>query len=236
MSGHNLQNLEKVATQLDQLLNHVIFIGGSVLELYASDPSAPALRPSREIDCLLNIETAAEFHIWQQTLEARGFKKAQADSGHTSHQIWRFEDITLTFTYPNFSEKNSFNRWYQDGIFHAIPYRLPSGKMIRIFTPPYVIASKIEAFLNRGNQDFRLSEDFEDIVFLLDNRPQIKSEVLSAYYEVRNYIRLHFDRFLASGDLEEGLAFVLPFGSGTSRSKKIIGFMEEFAQFEPSYL
>lgn len=205
-----------------------------MLELYASDPSAPELRPSREIDCLLNIETAGEFLAWEHALEARGFRKV-ARNDPSANQAWRYEDVTLTFTYPNFGAKSSFNRWYQDGIFHSLPYKLPSGTMIRIFSPPYVIATKIEAFQNRGNQDFRLSEDFEDIVYLLDNRVELKEEVLSAYYEVRNYIRSHFDFFLASGDLEEGLAYVLPLGSGTARIRKILRFMEEFSRFEPSY-
>ena len=228
MPGYNIHKLEKVAVGLDGLLGRVIFIGGSVLELYATDTSAPEFRPSREIDCLLNIETAGEFLAWEQEIEARGFRKMPHEVPGQATQSWRFEDIRLTFTYPNFSGHSKFNRWYQDGIFHATPYRLSSGTMIRIFTPPYVIATKIEAFLHRGNQDFRLSEDFEDIVYLLDNRPQIKREVLSAYHEVRNYIRAHFDLFLASGDLEEGLAYVLPFGSGTSRIRRIIDLMREF--------
>lgn len=235
MPGYNLLRLEKVAAGLDNLLNHVIFIGGTVLELYATDASAPEIRSSREIDCLLNVETAGEFLAWETHLEAKGFRKIQQPQPERHIQHWRFEDIRMTFSFPDIATPSTFNRWYQEGIFHANTHMLPSGKTIRIFTPPYVIATKIEAFLHRGGNDFRLSEDFEDIVYLLDNRPEIRQEVCVAYYQVRDYIRTHFERFLASGDLEEGLAYVLPFGSGIGRIRKIIRFMEEFSRFEPSY-
>ncbi len=236
MSAYNLPRLEQVALGLDNLLNRVIFIGGTVLELYATDASAPEIRPTREIDCLLNIQTASEFLEWGRALETKGFRRIKVADEERHIQHWRYDDIRLTFSYPDVGAPSTFNRWYNDGIFHAVSHILPSGRIIRIFTPPYVIATKIEAFLHRGKYDFRLSEDFEDIVYLLDNRPEIKDEVFMAYYEVRNYIRSHFEYFLGSGDLEEGLAYVLPFGSGIGRIRKIIRFMEEFSRFEPSLI
>ena len=39
--------------------------------------------------------------------------------------------------------------------------------MVKIFQAVYFIASKLEAFNDRGNNDGRMSSDFEGIVFVL---------------------------------------------------------------------
>jgi len=41
-----------------------------------------------------------------------------------------------------------------------VPVRLPDGQEIRIFSLPYLIASKLEAFKDRGHDDFMGSSVF----------------------------------------------------------------------------
>lgn len=53
--------------------------------------------------------------------------------------------------------------------------RLDQECEIRILQPHYFLATKIEAFKNQGG-DGRMSSDFEDIIFVLNNRRAIWDE------------------------------------------------------------
>jgi hypothetical protein len=46
-----------------------------------------------------------------------------------------------------------------------------------VVTGPFFLATKIEAFYNRGKGDFMVSHDMEDMVTLLDGRPELAEEV-----------------------------------------------------------
>ncbi|MEO8762767.1 MAG: hypothetical protein ABI416_00675 [Ginsengibacter sp.] len=65
------------------------------------------------------------------------------------------------------------NRWYPKGYKNALEYRKDGNRVIKILSAPYFIATKLEAFKNRGKNDGRTSTDFEDIVFVLENRSSI---------------------------------------------------------------
>lgn len=45
------------------------------------------------------------------------------------------------------------NRWYPSGVKTAIEFTMDNVDPIRIFTAPYFIASKLEAFKTRGKSD-----------------------------------------------------------------------------------
>ncbi|MBU0674360.1 MAG: hypothetical protein KJ950_06930, partial [Proteobacteria bacterium] len=44
---------------------------------------------------------------------------------------------------------------------------------INLVTAPYFLAGKFAAFAGRGNGDYLMSHDMEDIVAVLDGRPEI---------------------------------------------------------------
>jgi hypothetical protein len=69
------------------------------------------------------------------------------------------------------------NVWYQKAIEHDFSVQLPDAKNIRIVSPPYFLITKLEAFRGRGNGDYTLSHDIEDIVAVLDGRPEILDEI-----------------------------------------------------------
>lgn len=72
------------------------------------------------------------------------------------------------------------NKWYADGFVDAVPQKISRRHQSNILTAPYFIAAKFEAFLNRGKGDGRISDDFEDIVFILENRAAVWSEMKSS--------------------------------------------------------
>ena len=79
---------------------------------------------------------------------------------------------------PDDAEALGFtNRWYRQALHSALPHRLRNEVTIRVVTPPYFIATKLEAYKGRGNGDPLLSHDIEDILTLFDGRPELVSEI-----------------------------------------------------------
>lgn len=73
---------------------------------------------------------------------------------------------------------------------------------VRVATTPYFIATKLEAFAGRGNGDYQASHDLEDIITVVDGRPELAEEVgtaaaaLKTYLEERIGALLETDAFL----------------------------------------
>ena len=73
---------------------------------------------------------------------------------------------------------NFKNKWYSEGYTNSEEVLLPGGKTVRIFSLAYFLASKIEAFLDRGKEDFLASADMEDIIAVLDGAENIENKIL----------------------------------------------------------
>ncbi|MEM7655965.1 MAG: nucleotidyl transferase AbiEii/AbiGii toxin family protein [Bacteroidota bacterium] len=232
MPTKHLELLQTVASGLSDLTRQTIFVGGAVLDLYITDLAAPEYRPTSDIDCMLHIPALLDMFQWEQLLSDRGFEKVGVAGQPSPH--WKYQGIPLTISPMQWQiELMGFqNRWYEEGVFHARPYSLSNGHSIRLFPPAYYVAAKIDAFQNRGKEDFRRSEDFQDLVFLIENRPELPSEIERAFHEVRTYIRTQFRRFLAYPELEEGLYYALPFGADEEHIDKIQNIMREIAAGE----
>ena len=64
------------------------------------------------------------------------------------------------------------NPWFSQGFTQREVLEI-SDQKIQILPLPYFIASKFSAHNSRGGKDPRTSHDFEDIVYVIDNRTDI---------------------------------------------------------------
>lgn len=78
------------------------------------------------------------------------------------------------------------NQWYAAAYTAAISVSLPSGKLIRVLPAPYFLATKFDAFRGRGNQDYLLSKDMEDIITILDGKPWMTSRRQTCWCTLEN--------------------------------------------------
>jgi hypothetical protein len=101
---------------------------------------------------------------------------------------WQYEGISIDVMPCDESVLGFSNGWYKPGIANSIRYQLPSGRQILIFSTPYLLASKIEAFIGRGGGNFYFSSDIEDIVALLDGRFSLFEEVQQGDDEVKAFL------------------------------------------------
>ena len=95
------------------------------------------------------------------------------------------------------------NYWYEEGFKNAINYKINEEITIKILSAPYFIATKLEAFKGRGNSDGRTSHDFEDIIFVLENRKSIWDELNHADHKLKEYLTLEFRTLFKNKNLFE---------------------------------
>ncbi len=72
--------------------------------------------------------------------------------------------------------------------------KLPSGTFISVFTLPYFIATKIEAYCNRGGNDIRFSHDIEDVIIVLDGQNDFR-KFDNIQGSVKKYLQSKFISF-----------------------------------------
>jgi len=102
------------------------------------------------------------------------------------------------------------NRWYPTAIDTAETFHI-AGHDVRVVTPSLFIATKLEAFHGRGGHDVFASHDLEDIIAVVDGRPEIVSDVTAASTDVRGYIGTEIQALLDDPDFIEALGgFLLP--------------------------
>ena len=77
---------------------------------------------------------------------------------------------------------------------------------VRLITPVYFIATKLEAFHGRGQDDVVMSHDLEDIVTVIDGRPEVGSEIKAADPDVRNFITSEISQLLANRVFTDSLS------------------------------
>jgi len=195
----NITRIRAVSNALGKLRDQVVFVGGATISLYA-DRIATEVRSTDDVDILLEIATRAKFVQIEEQLREMGFKNDTTAKFVGRYLLKGFvvDVMPLDEEILGFS-----NRWYKEGYRTAIEYSIDDQHPIKIFTAPYFVAAKLEAFNSRGRGDGRTSTDFEDIVFVLENRRAIWDEMKTADETVRSFLTIQFQTLRANRNIRE---------------------------------
>lgn len=223
----NIEMLEIVAEGLNYLLEDVVFVGGATVAIYATDPAAPQARPTNDVDLVFEIASRLEYSRLEEKLRSLKFTHDTSEGAPICR--WIFRGVTID-AMPTDPEILGFaNQWYRNALLKSTHSTLPSGRRIRILTLPYFLATKLEACRSRGMKDIRLSPDFEDIVFLLDNRHALSGEAASSDPTVAKFIQTAFNELLKNPLLPEAIEAALGFGSSETRTRRALSIMSGLA-------
>ena len=182
----NLAIVAQVAIALEELREKMVFIGGAVISLYTDDPASEEIRPTSDIDMTINL---ANYNEWAHMQERLAELKFYPDPEGYSICSYKYDKIAIDIMPAEDSSIGVSNIWYKPGFKYIQQIELPEGVNINILPSPYFLATKLEAFKDRGANDFYGSHDYEDIIYLLDNRTTIVEEILAADEDVRTYIK-----------------------------------------------
>lgn len=218
--------LETVARVLSQVRTTIVFTGGATIFLYLDEVAAPDIRPTDDVDCVVEITSRAEYYNFSNLLRTLGLQETKESGAPLCR--WQYEGISIDVMPCDESVLGFSNRWYKPGIANSIRYQLPSGRQILIFSTPYLLASKIEAFIGRGGGNFYFSSDIEDIVALLDGRFSLFEEVQQADYEVKAFLSEWFRAELANL-CEIAPAFLSSAAKNSGRTRLLLQRIERLA-------
>jgi hypothetical protein len=216
----SIELLELGAAVLGDLTDEVVFVGGATVTLWITDPAAPPPRPTQDVDVIVEVATRADYHAFEERLRGAEFR----DDGRVICR-WRHPATGLVLdAMPTDAELLGFeNRWQREAFPHAEEITLPSGTKIRAVSPPFMLATKLEAFLGRGEGDLLGSRDFTDIVALVDGREELEGDVAAAPEELRSYVVDTLHPLLEHPRLLDGVrGQLLPDAASQSRADEIV--------------
>jgi predicted nucleotidyltransferase len=199
----NLIRIKAVYQALKGLEQDYVFVGGATVSLYATNPGLAAeIRPTDDVDIVAELASYKGYAELDERLRHLGFS-----NDVTSGVICRYtiHGVIVDIMPTDPSIIGFSNRWYAEGFENAIQYVLDGQTTVQIFSLPYFVASKWEAFKGRGKNDYRTSKDFEDLVYVFENVDDFEDQIQRSPEHVISYLRSEFVDLINRDDFEEGL-------------------------------
>jgi len=202
----NIAVLLFVAEQLGSLRRQVVFVGGATVGLLITDPGAPAIRVTDDVDCIIEVSTLARYYELAAQLRELGF------TPDPEGPICRFRvahvKVDVMPTEPSIA--GFANSWAREAISRSSEQTL-GDLTIRVITAPYFIGTKLEAFRGRGQGDLFASHDIEDLIAVVDGRSSLVEEVESDASEgLKEYLATELAVLLENDRFAEIVAAHLP--------------------------
>ena len=215
MADPNIRLLKEAAKLLRPVLGELVFVGGCMTGLLISDEGAGDVRPTVDVDAITEITSYADYTVFSERLRKLGFTEDASEGAPTCR--WLNGETKLDVMPLNEAILGFSNRWYESAHRSAQDYELETDLHIRVVTPPYFCATKIEAFRGRGKGDYR-SSDLEDLVTVVDGRSELVKELQAAPEDVRSYVAEAIGQFLRTDEFTDALPGYL-LGDAASQSR-----------------
>ena len=186
MTNPNLEMLRIAIENLGELADEMVFVGGCTTGLLITDEGAAEVRATDDVDSIIEVTSYAQYNAFSEKLKKIHFREDTREGaptcrwvkGETVLDVMPLDEKVLGFT----------NIWYQPAIDEAEEHEILPGITIKVISPPYFCATKLEAFEGRGAGDYLASHDLEDIITVIDGRAEIVDEISRAPEDVREYI------------------------------------------------
>lgn len=186
MANPNMALLVAIAQAMGLVCDQLVFVGGCATGLLVDDAGLMDVRPTEDVDAIVEVASLAGYHRLTDQLMQRGFKQTMADNTPPFRWYWNRMQLDLV---PLDEKVLGFaNPWYRVGFEAALVAEVAQGLKLRHLSAPYFLATKFEAFKDRGQNDVYLSHDLEDILTVIEGRSTVASEVNAASADVRWHV------------------------------------------------
>lgn len=196
MADTNLEMLRLAATRLGNLVDELVFVGGCTTGLFITDAASATVRPTKDVDAIVEAVTYSRYIEFESRLQESGFSHDIREDAPICR--WIKEDTVLDAMPINGDILGFRNTWYAAAVETAEIRKLDREISIRAVTPTYFFATKLEAFNDRGKDDFLGSHDLEDLIAVVNGRAELPDEVQNAPNDVRRFIAENVRRLLAN--------------------------------------
>lgn len=217
----SLEVVASVAARLEHLLDEVVFVGGSAAAFLITDESIVAVRPTLDVDLIVEVMNLPAFFRFEKRLMKLGFVPDK-DGPRCRYRIDQIvvdvmpdDEFILGFT----------NRWYRTAIETAETHRVGDLR-IRVVSAPLFLATKLEAHYGRSPGDYLGSHDMEDLLAVTDGRPSIVADCFAAPGTVKAYLREQFAALLGDDEFLNVVPGFVEQSQAEERASVLIGRMQ----------
>lgn len=212
----NLRQLVLIAEVLGDLLPRVVFVGGCTTVLLVDEAAYSGVRQTEDVDVIVDLSTYLEYQAFSEALKKHGF--VEDVSGPICRWLYKDGGVTVKLDVMSADAKalGFTNRWYKEAMHSTTAHSLRHGLEVKVVSPVYFLATKFEAFKDRGQGDY-FSHDLEDIVFVLENRSDFIRELMDAPEDVKRYLSVQ-----AKSLMTEDFLNILPGLMTMSESPKTV--------------
>jgi predicted nucleotidyltransferase len=182
----NLAKVELIANALGALRDKLVFVGGCAAGLLMTDAAAIMARVTYDVDLVVEVTGLHAYHQMEAEIARLGFRRDASPDAPICR--WRYRDLEVDLMPTDPDVLGFANRWYPLAVSSAAKIDLPNGLAIRLILAPLFVATKFEAFADRGNEDLLGSHDMEDIINVVDGRPELTDEIRGGPNELPIYL------------------------------------------------
>lgn len=222
-----LQKMLELQEELDWLESPPIFVGGAALHCYLDDFARSQLRTTKDIDVILfQISSSMQWMDFESKL--RQLKWSPDMNGPMCRYISP-KGTLVDFLFSSSEVTGFSNRWYTKVVENPMFYNIHEHQLM-IAQPALYLATKIEAFLNRGQAEPFDSQDLEDIVALIDGCSELVASFREQDQELREWISHHLKSIQSHVWFEALCVGNLPRGGNEQmREQRFLGKWKEFS-------
>ena len=207
-----LAALKALSREMDSLGIPYVFTGGSIVGLLLDEPEATVMRPTDDVDIIVEILSHKEYSRFEEQLRALGFSHDIREGAPKCR--WTYRNLTVD-TMPVEGAFLGLNTvWFDHALSNPTKTEV-DGQILSVISATSFLATKLAAFSDRGERDFFGSHDIEDILTVIDGRKSIVEEIRNADLELRTYLVDTFRNFLKNPQFQEALPGHLPPDAGS---------------------
>ena len=158
MLSNNIEMINAVVDGLGELVEQVVFVGGTVTELNASDPAATDIRPTIDVDFIVKLLSRESYSEFETQLRARGFKHDISQDAPICR--WTYGSIKVDVMPTSVDILGFTSNWYEYGYSRRIKVNVSPARDIFILPAPIYLATKLSLKLMMIR-----TEDFGQVIF-----------------------------------------------------------------------
>jgi hypothetical protein len=211
----NKAKVELAATLLGDMVEEVVFVGGTAPAFLITDSGAPDVRPTQDVDVIVEVTYHGYSNIEKRLIEM-GFGP---DLTVAEPLVCRWVSAALVLDVMPTDDKilGFSNYWYKQAFGSPLTFQLSESLTVKIINAPLFICTKIDAQTRRTED-----RDVEDIVMVVDGRPSVIDEVKQSTPVVKEYIAKWCASMLSNSRFIDQLSWILPGDDASQARQEII--------------
>ena len=182
MSQPNIAAMRAVADRLDSLGLDYAFVGGSIVNLLLDNPALSPVRPTDDVDVILETVTSQRYSDLEAKLRTLGFDHDMREKAPKCR--WVLGDLTVDIMPTDGAFLGLNTAWFKEALATATVLEIAHTRL-KLISPVAFLATKHVAFADRGDDDYSACHDVEDFHTVIDGRENIVAEVNEAPAELR---------------------------------------------------